>query len=441
MYEEHRFLLTWYQRYQENGPTFEVSILGTSAICSCEPVNLQSVFGTNARAWGVAYRLPALAPFCGAGFLTTDGMEWEHSRALLAPSFLKSNISDSTDYARYLDLMIENIPKQGETVDLQKLLFNLYLDTATLWLFGESFGSLSGTGTEKANEFIHSLAYSLGIGGFRMALGPLQFLHWSPKWHESNRSNQAIVEKYVDRALARVQGGATSREKGTKKRPVLLEAMAEQSTDKEQLRNESMQALIAAHETTACLLSNMFWVLARRPDIWTKLRAEVIGVLGNSPLDFEGPLKLKYLRNVINETLRLYPVFPYHLRVAIEHTSLPTGGGANGTSPIFCRKGSLFDGNFVVLHRQVSIWGEDAEVFDPERWNRFKPKTNEFMPFGAGPRACVGRQKALMETSYFVVRMLRAFKSIEAKDEREWTGEVQITAKNLHGCLVGMVAA
>ena len=446
MYEEHRFLPTWYKRYEDNGPTFEVSTLGTPSVCSCEPANLQSVFSSNAKIWGVAYRLPALGPYCGAGFLTTDGAAWEHSRALLAPSFLKSNISDHTDYAHYLDLMIEKIPKNGETVDLQKLLFSLYLDTATLWLFGESFESLSGAGADKADEFIHSFAYSLGIGGFRMALGPLQFLHHSSKWHDSNRANQAFIQKYVDRAVDRQTSGAAALDKKEastpKTRPVLLDTMASLTSDKTQLRNEAMQAFIAAHETTACLISNLFWVLARRPDIWTKLRAEALETLGaDAELDFEGPMKLKLLRNVINETLRLYPVFPYHLRVALEDTTLPTGGGPDGSKPIFCRKGSLFDGNFAVLHRRKDIWGADADEFKPERWESFRPKPVEFMPFGGGPRACAGRQKALMETSFLVVRMVRAFEKVEARDEREWQGEVQITGKNLYGCQVGMVAA
>jgi hypothetical protein len=147
--------------------------------------------------WAVGYRLPALGPYCGSGFLTTDGIAWEHSRALLTPSFLRSNISDHTDFARYLDMMIDKIPIDGSPVDFQTLLFGLYLDTATLWLFGESFESLSGAGAE-ADAFIHSFGDSLGVGGFRMVLGPLQFFHRSSKWHASNRANQAFIEKYVD---------------------------------------------------------------------------------------------------------------------------------------------------------------------------------------------------------------------------------------------------
>lgn len=79
-------------------------------------------------------------------------------------------------------------------------------------------------------------------------------------------------------------------------------------------------------------------------------------------------------------------LFPYHIRVAVADTTLPAGGGIDGTSPIFCRAGSFFDGNFAVLHREKNIWGAEADVFDPERWEHFRPKSNE-----CGPRACDGR--------------------------------------------------
>jgi cytochrome P450 len=138
--------------------------------------------------------------------------------------------------------------------------------------------------------------------------------------------------------------------------------------------------------------------------------------------------------------LRLYPVFPYHIRQAFSDCILPTGGSNDSKSPIFVKAGTLFDANFAVLHRRPEIWGADAEEFRPERWDSFRPKAWEYVPFGGGTRACVGRQKALMETSYLVVRLVREFGGIEARDEREWRGQVQVTAKNFNGCKVAFTA-
>ena len=76
-------------------------------------------------------------------------------------------------------------------------------------------------------------------------------------------------------------------------------------------------------------------------------------------------------------------------RVSLTDTTLPVGGGPDGNSPIYVPKGTMFDTSYYVLHRLHSIWGPSAEVFDPDRWDTFKPGAWEFLPFGAGPRGYV----------------------------------------------------
>ena len=137
-----------------------------------------------------------------------------------------------------------------------------------------------------------------------MALGPLKFLHRDSKWHESNKIVHEFINKYVDIALELLnlpKGDRDRSKDGKRPRPVLLNTMAEQSKDRVQLRNEAIQAFIAASETTACLISNMFFLLARHPSVWSRLCEEVFS-LGDKPLNFDISTKLKYLRNVINES-------------------------------------------------------------------------------------------------------------------------------------------
>ena len=76
-------------------------------------------------------------------------------------------------------------------------------------------------------------------------------------------------------------------------------------------------------------------------------------------------------------------------RVSLTDTTLPVGGGPDGKSPIYVPKGTMFDTSYYVLHRLHSIWGPSAEIFDPDRWDTFKPGAWEFLPFGAGPRGYV----------------------------------------------------
>lgn len=87
--------------------------------------------------------------------------------------------------------------------------------------------------------------------------------------------------------------------------------------------------------------------------------------------------------------LRLYPLVPHMNRIALKDTTLPVGGGPDGNFPIYVPKGTMFDTAFYVLHRLETIWGPTAEVFNPDRWDTFKPGVWEFMPFGAGPRGYV----------------------------------------------------
>jgi len=128
-------------------------------------------------------------------------------------------------------------------------------------------------------------------------------------------------------------------------------------------------------------------------------------------------------------------------RVALRNTKLPVGGGPDRRSPIYVPAGTMFDTAFYVLHRLPEIWGSDADEFKPDRWDTFKPGQWEFVPFGGGGRMCAGQQKAMMEASYVVVRMLQEFTGIQSRDEEKWKGNVQLTAKNANGCKIALTKA
>ena len=126
LFQENQYLPELVRRYQDLGSTFETKSFGSFAINSIRPENLQTIWVSNYKDWGVQpVRLPAQYPFCGVGFITTDGPIWEHSRALLKPSFNRANMTDLTTLEKYLQLVIDRIPRDGSTIDLQPLFFNL----------------------------------------------------------------------------------------------------------------------------------------------------------------------------------------------------------------------------------------------------------------------------------------------------------------------------
>ena len=114
--------------HREYGSTYhEPSIFGTTLNTANEE-NIHTIFGLKAGEWGVRpFRYEGMRPFCGAGLLSTDGHTWEHSRSLLKPSFHKSNISDLTFFERSVKLLLEQLPIDGSTVDMEPFFSSLVI--------------------------------------------------------------------------------------------------------------------------------------------------------------------------------------------------------------------------------------------------------------------------------------------------------------------------
>ena len=327
---EQRYLPQLDAWYSEYGATFEAQSFGVTAINTIEPENIKTVYSTRFADWGVQpVRLPVMRAFCGEGFLTADGAAWDFGRALLKPSFRRVNISDLSALEDHLQLLLARIPADGATVDLQPLLFDLCLDTATLFLFGEPLGKLSGRPPAHARGFLEAFEAGFDGCGIRIALGPLKFLVPKAKWLESCRTTHRFADHYVDRALQKRAEAGEKKHGGAEKGPRnVLDAMAEQTDDRDALRSQSVQALMAAQEPTAILLSNAVFHLARHPACWRALRDEVLA-LGEGKPKWDQLGQLPYLRNVLNESqspfsFSLNPVTPLiRCRSAPPHARLP----------------------------------------------------------------------------------------------------------------------
>lgn len=123
------------------------------------------------------------------------------------------------------------------------------------------------------------------------------------------------------------------------------------------------------------------------------------------------------------------------VRACVKDTSLPTGGGKEGKDPIFCAKGDIVHCNRYLMHRDPAVWGADAEIFRPERWEEARPLWN-FAPFGGGPRICPAHVMVDTECSYTLFRILQQFKSIESRDDEPYTAVMRVGPSSKNGCLV-----
>lgn len=425
----------------DNGArTYSHLVLGERVIVTIEPENIKTILATQFKNFQMpARRVDSLVPLLGHGIFTTDGKEWEDSRNLLRPSFNRSLIGDIEVFERHVSKMISKIPKDESTVDLQKLFFMLTLDSATEFLFGESTDVLGTAESRvKGEKFADCFGYATEFVGTKARLGRLAAIFPDKKYEDSKNFVHEYIQYYVHRTLEQNKASVEKADAGSSKY-VFIEHLAKTGNSPKKIQDELLNILLAGRDTTAGLLAHLWYILARRPDVFNKLRTEVLRLDGREPT-FEEIKEMKYLQYCLNEALRLYPLVPINGRVAIKDTVLPLGGGPDGKSPIFVKAGTAVNYQVYNMHRRKDLYGEDAEEFRPERWESIRQGWH-YLPFNGGPRICIGQQFALTEAGYTTIRLLQAFRSVENRDPNGYGEWLTLTLAVRDGVKVGLTPA
>ncbi|KAI4120863.1 MAG: hypothetical protein LQ347_007012, partial [Umbilicaria vellea] len=309
--------------YRALGSTMQVRFLHVDLIMTIAPANIKALLSTQFADFSLGGRLPAFAPLLTGGIFVSDGPAWQHSRALVRPAFTRAEIADLGRFDRHVQRLIAQIPTDGETtIDLMPLFYRLTLDQATEFLLGESVESLVAGPESEQRRFGVAFDYVQG------QLARWNTAGWGARVWPNRRCEEAVrcvhgfVDGFVERAQAKARaagrGGEgkesmTGKEKGTGEnaeqeddgdgktgRYVFLDALALQTSDPIEMRNEIISILIAGRDTTASMLTSTFHTLSRRPDIWARLRNEVAPLKGEAP-DYETLRNFKYLRYFMNE--------------------------------------------------------------------------------------------------------------------------------------------
>ncbi|MCJ1371482.1 hypothetical protein MMC20_002699 [Loxospora ochrophaea] len=418
------------KRFARNGPTFTSNVLFETLIFTDDPKNTQAVLATHFHDFDIGeLRRKATVKLLGHGIFNADGPYWEHSRALIRPNFVRKQVSDLRLMEHHVMSMISQLPSDGKPVNIQEFFFRMTLDTATDFLFGQSIDSLRPDATDEAKQFSWAFDYALGCIAQQIRLGKAVWTFRDPNYekackyiHEYVRpiihqaceyrksrnqlDSKAVLVKNAEeahKAKAALAGDPEKKallakekensvdaaiDEARDERYVFLYELAKETGNERELRDQIINTLIAGRDTTASLMSSSLFVLSRRPDVWAKLQAEVAQLRGKPPT-FDEIKDMKYLKAVLHEVLRMYPVVPINARFANKDTWLPRGGGPDGNSPIYVQKGQMVIYVIYSMHRRTHLWGDDANEFKPERWEGMLPGF-KFLPFNGGPRICPG---------------------------------------------------
>jgi len=155
-------------------------------------------------------------------------------------------------------------------------------------------------------------------------------------------------------------------------------------------------------ETTASVLTWTFFMLATQPHVVARLRAEIEAVTEGGPIGFEHTRRLVFVRNVFREALRLYPPITFIPRVALERTTI---------GPYDVKRGAMIMISPWTIQRNAAYW-PNPHVFDPDRFAPDREAAlvpGAYLPFGLGPRVCVGAAFATTEATLILARLVRRF--------------------------------
>lgn len=325
-------------------------------------------------------------PFVGNGLVNSDGAFHLRQRRLVQPAFHHERISR---YAERMETTVSRLSdswRPGEIREINEDMQALAVTIVGEALFGTEFGR---TAIEEARRSIpvvirHGMVRALSpafVGPF-LVRGNRQFAH-------AVRRMRAVVGTLITdwRAAGVDRGDLLS---------MLLMARdddGEPMTD-QQAYDEVVTLLSAGIETSALALAWLFHEIARHPEVERRVHEEVDQVLSGRPVTAEDVPKLTYVQQVVNETLRMYPVWILMRRALrpVRLGGVPVPRGAEVTiSPH-------------ALHHDPR-WFPDPHRFDPDRWAPDRAKDvprGAFIPFGAGNRMCVGNAFALTEMAVTV---------------------------------------
>ncbi|GAA0932888.1 cytochrome P450 [Nonomuraea longicatena] len=333
----------------------------------------------------------------GDGLLTSEGALWEEQRRTIQPVFQHKRIAAQADVIVDEALgLVERLrlhQAAGRRVDVLSEITSLTLGVLGSILLDTDLGAFESIG--------HSFEAVQDQAMFEMeTLGSVP--QWLPlRRQRTFRRARADLERIVDILVAQRKAGPS--ESGD---DVLTRLIASTARERDKavadrrMRDELVTLLLAGHETTASTVGWTLDLVSRHPEVGRRLHEEAVAVYGRRRPAYEDLPRLKYTTMVLQETMRLFPPVWILTRRAVADDVVGGYRVPAGAEVLICP---------YTLHRHPRYW-EEPERFDPERFDPQAPSARPryaHLPFGAGPRFCVGNHLGMMEATFIVSALMR----------------------------------
>jgi len=385
--------------FRDHGDVVRLRFGTTRALLLAHPEHIGRVLHDNHRNYdkhNVDYAV--LRRLLGNGLLTSDGEFWRRQRRLMAPMFHRQRV------AGFCNLMVNStlemlerwdaMARSGESFDIAAEMTRLTLPIVAKALFSADVSDDAEAIGAALTEVNRQLGEFSLLDMFWMIPTPRK-----RRFRAALQTLDEVVGKIID-----ARRRATSRNEDLLS--MLLEAVDEETSKgmtPRQVRDEVLTVLLAGHETTANALAWTWYLLARNLAAENKLHDEIASTLGERAPGAPDLPQLRYTRMVIEESMRLYPPAWAISRNAIGEDEIGGYPVRPRTNIIICS---------FVTHRHPSFW-EEPERFDPERFSSERSQRRPdfaYLPFGGGPRICIGNAFATTEAQLVVATIAQRYR-------------------------------
>jgi cytochrome P450 len=387
-------------KYTERfGDTFRFYLGGIrEAIVTTNPAVIQHVLKTNAENYHKSeIQMKRMGHFLGQGLLTTHGEAWRTQRRLIQKGFDRKQLDDLSSIMQ--DSLAESLRDFDRLAHIGPIDVYPQLMKITFGMVGRSlFGArLQTEDIDLISRTISTIQEFMVRQTIQPYLNPWFAISGELRRHEEMRARaDGILLDYIRR-----------RRQGTPGHDLLQILMDARYSDGEGMSDElvlseSMQLLVAGHETSSNALSWLLYLLSSRPDCLERLRQEFDCVVDGAALSYSHVPKFEFATQVIQEVLRLYPPFWMVDRMALSDDYAGDFDIPLGSTVIVFVYG---------VHHSLRYW-DDPESFDPDRFNKANEKPHTpftYLPFGGGPRGCIGGNYAMLQILMILSVLLRKY--------------------------------